>query len=264
MSIDDIRFSQTRTFGDHLYRREGEKAEIIFKNTRTGIRKTIVDDAGRIIGFPGIAHPELVSSYYKRCLGDRIRFSSYISLLDGQYALIWQIQPDGRYWEDDDGFGGTSDDEIYLYAHIDEAGNFIEPFRLFSVGSNRFYGTDEEEEAAHTLASGDDPLSCLRKHIPIMLDVMREQLMIRESGSTCYNIPGTIYQAELSLDQKQDEWCVLASMRKIKSDTSFFGGLEFLPLEEQREYLRTEKAVEDAERVLTQLFYAVQRNDGKR
>ena len=92
MSIDDIRFSQTRTFGDHLYRREGEKAEIIFKNTRTGIRKTIVDDAGRIIGFPGIAHPELVSSYYKRCLGDRIRFSSYISLLDGQYALIWQIQ----------------------------------------------------------------------------------------------------------------------------------------------------------------------------
>ena len=69
MSIEDIRFSQTHTFGDHLYRREGQIAEIILENTKTGLRKTIVDDTGRIMGFPGIAHPELVSLYYKGYLG---------------------------------------------------------------------------------------------------------------------------------------------------------------------------------------------------
>ena len=48
-------------------------------------------------------------------------------------------------------------------------------------------------------------------------------------------------------------------MRKMKSDTSYIGFLKFLPLEEQREYLSTEKAQEDAEEELTQLFYMIRR-----
>ena len=259
MSVDDIRFSQMQTFGNHLYRREGEIAEIIFKNTRTGIRKTIVDDSGRIMDFPGIAHPNLVSLYYRGYLGRQIRYYSHISLLDGQYALIWQIQPDGRYWEDDDGFGGTSDDEIDLYAHIEEDGNFVEPFHIFSVGSTQFYGTDEEEKTAYTHAMRNDPLSCLRAHIPEILNEMKGKIMIPETGSSCYNIPGTIYQAELSLKYEMGKWFVQASMRKMKSDTSFVGFLKFLPLDEQREYLSTEKAQEDAVNELTQLFYMIRR-----
>ncbi len=261
MSVEDIRFSQNQTFGNHLYRRKGQIAEIILENTKTGLRKTIVDDSGRILGFPGIAHRDLVSLYSKGFLGERIMFSSHISLLDGQYALIWQIQPEGRYWEDDYGFGGTSDDEIDLYAHIDEEGNFIEPFRLFSVGNYRFYGTDEEEKAAYTLARRDDPLSCLRKHTSQMLDVMREKINIPECGSACYSIPGTIYQAGLSLEQECGKWFVRASMKRIKSNTSLVGWLKFLPLDEQREYLNTVKAGEDAEKELTQLFDSIQRED---
>ncbi len=65
MSIEDIKFSQMQTFGNHLYRRDGQIAEIIFVNTRTGIRKTIVDDRGMILRFPGVAHPDLVSMYSK-------------------------------------------------------------------------------------------------------------------------------------------------------------------------------------------------------
>ena len=259
MSVDDIRFSQKQTFGNHLYRREGENAEIIFENTRTGIRKTIVDNSGRIMDFPGVAYPNLVSLYYKGYLDQQIRYSSHISILDGQYALIWQIQPDGRYWEDDDGFGGTSEDEIELYAHLDEAGNFVEPFHIFSVGSTLFYGTDEEEKTAYTLAMRNDPLSCLRAHIPEMLNEMKGKIMISETGSSCYNIPGTIYQAELSLNYELGKWFVQASMRKMKSDTSFIGFLKFLPLDEQREYLSTEKAQEDAVKELTQLFYMIRR-----
>ena len=39
-----------------------------------------------------------------------------------------EIQPDGRYWMDEDGFGMEDDEEIWLCADIDEEGRFITPF----------------------------------------------------------------------------------------------------------------------------------------
>jgi hypothetical protein len=84
MSMEDIHFSQTVTFGDHLYRHSGEIAEIIMENTRTGIRKTIVDDDGMIADFPGFAYPDLVSSYYNGVPSGRIQFRSDISKLGEQ------------------------------------------------------------------------------------------------------------------------------------------------------------------------------------
>ena len=259
MSIDDIKFSQMRTFGYRPFKRDGQIAEIIFENTRKGIRKTIVDDSGMILGFPGLAHPDLVSLYSKGHFGQQIRYSSRISLLDGRYALIWQIQPDGRYWEDEDGFGGTSDDEIDLYAPLDECGNFAEPFRIFSIGSSKFYGTDEEEKLANSLAKKEDPLLCLQRHVPEMLDEIKEKIKAPEAGDSWYNIPGTFYQAGLSLDCEGIKWFVRASMQKVKSDTSYVGYLKFLPLDEQREYLMTEQAKEDAVEKLAQLFHIIQR-----
>ena len=73
MSMEDIHFSQTVTFGDHLYRHSGEIVEIIMENTRTGIQKTIVDDNGLIADFPGFAYPKLVSLYNDGVPEARIR-----------------------------------------------------------------------------------------------------------------------------------------------------------------------------------------------
>ena len=98
MNNDGIKFSQTSTFGNHLYRRKGEIAEIIFENERLGIRKVIVDNNGKIQDFPGVMYPEVVSSFSMAFNTPIIRYRSSIKCLDGQYALIWQIQPDGRYW----------------------------------------------------------------------------------------------------------------------------------------------------------------------
>ena len=52
--------------------------------------------------------------------------------------MLWQIQPDGRYWEDDDGFGGSPDEEVTLYAFLDEEGNFDGPFRIYQVGMRKY------------------------------------------------------------------------------------------------------------------------------
>lgn len=49
MSTEDMNFSQMTTFGDPLYRREGQVAEIIMENFRTDVRKT--EDKMTAIGF---------------------------------------------------------------------------------------------------------------------------------------------------------------------------------------------------------------------
>lgn len=47
---------------------------------------------------------------------------------DGLAEFEWLVQPDGRYWMDEDGFGMENDDEIVLYAKLDKKGRFVTPF----------------------------------------------------------------------------------------------------------------------------------------
>lgn len=48
---------------------------------------------------------------------------------DGRASVSWMLQPDGRYFSDEDGFGAEDCTEICLYSHLDEEGNFTEPFQ---------------------------------------------------------------------------------------------------------------------------------------
>ena len=76
--------------------------------------------------FPGIIQEEFwIKKINMGSLEPVVRYrSSFESLGNGKYRMLWQIQPDGRYWEDEDGFGAESDEEISLYADIDQDGNF--------------------------------------------------------------------------------------------------------------------------------------------
>lgn len=57
-------------------------------------------------------------------------FPSYIGTFrHGTAQVKWQINPDGRYWMDDDGFGMTPDEEYNIYGFIDTAGRVVVPFR---------------------------------------------------------------------------------------------------------------------------------------
>lgn len=49
---------------------------------------------------------------------------------NGEAEVSWQINPDGRYYEDEDGFGMTDDEEIALIGKIDRTGEVTERFRL--------------------------------------------------------------------------------------------------------------------------------------
>ena len=48
---------------------------------------------------------------------------------NGVARVDWQLNPDGRYYMDDDGFGMTDDEEIEIYGFIDTKGNVLVKFK---------------------------------------------------------------------------------------------------------------------------------------
>lgn len=48
---------------------------------------------------------------------------------DGIACVSWTLEPDGRYYADEDGFGMEDDDEITIYAFIDRSANILIPFQ---------------------------------------------------------------------------------------------------------------------------------------
>lgn len=60
----------------------------------------------------------------KVCYDFRVEcFSKGVSL------IIWTLYPDGRYFADEDGFGGENNDETVVYAFIDKKGKIQIPFQ---------------------------------------------------------------------------------------------------------------------------------------
>lgn len=133
-------FTQWVTFGKDIFRRD-KKADVEFVDKETGIRKTIIDTEGRIIDFPGIVREKEWVEYLEseEYIKPVVRFRTSFETHENGYLMLWQIQPDGRYWEDEDGFGGTSDLEITLYTFLDNKGSFMQPFRAYKVGAHRYF-----------------------------------------------------------------------------------------------------------------------------
>ena len=134
------------TFGAHMYRSEDEDPSVMFTNRARGIRRIIVDKNGYICDFPGV-DPETMKKLKHISFNRQIRFRTDFSREpDGRILMIWEIQPDGRYWEDEDGYGGTNDEEICLYTMIDEKGCYTGPFKLYSWGNNKYFNRQMTEE----------------------------------------------------------------------------------------------------------------------
>lgn len=53
---------------------------------------------------------------------------AFSEFYDGISYVQWEIQPDGRYFEDEDGFGAEHFPEIWLYSAMNTKGEFIQPF----------------------------------------------------------------------------------------------------------------------------------------
>ncbi len=120
--------------------------EIIFVDENRGVRKTIVDKGGLIHRFPGIIMEEFWMKYVEtfRNLDPRVKYRTSFGFKGDKWLMLWEIQPDGRYWGDDDGFGMEDDLEIVLYTYLDMNGNFTGPFRLYSLNMKKYF-TEENK-----------------------------------------------------------------------------------------------------------------------
>lgn len=88
----------------------------------------ITDKLGNFVKFPGVEkgnwEKELEGEFYAA-----VRFTFSVSkFVDGISHVIWLLQPDGRYFEDEHGFGGENCSEIILYSAMNTKGEFIRPF----------------------------------------------------------------------------------------------------------------------------------------
>ena len=101
----------------------------LLKTDDPSFRRCIVDERGMIENFPGIVEGDWKKSL-EFPLDRKTQFRFWIyHYKDGKAAVEWMLQPDGRYFEDGDGFGGENCKEVTLHSYIDTNGFFTEPFK---------------------------------------------------------------------------------------------------------------------------------------
>lgn len=126
----DIYFSQRVVFGNRF---PNESSEIVFVNRAEHIRRKIVDRKGVILNFPGAEGGGMED------VEPQIRFRTSIETTpSGRFYMLWEVEPDGRFWGDEGGFGMEDDEETRLYAFIDDEGRFEGKFKLYNCGTTKY------------------------------------------------------------------------------------------------------------------------------
>lgn len=92
--------------------------------------RQITDEKAHFIDFPGVEHGSWENSL-EVSMEPALRYGFFLKKFgeDGLAELIWRVQPDGRYYADEDGFGMSDQEEIMLRAKFDKTGKFVTPFR---------------------------------------------------------------------------------------------------------------------------------------
>ena len=116
-------------FGDGYYFSYRQKAngvggyksvEITLNNDELNLHREINDEHGAFIDYPGDGGEGF---------DPVVEFAFHVEWEpDGMFRFGWLVQPDGRYYADEDGFGMEDDEEIYVVARMDRQGNFLEEF----------------------------------------------------------------------------------------------------------------------------------------
>lgn len=110
-------------------------------HSEKNIYKQIIDRDGNIFDFPGVEYTDVLKAELGReVIEPVVKYDAQFERLDdGKLIMVWTVRPDGRYWMDSWGFGAEDYESLSLYSYIDSDGNFLMPFKLYSIGY-KFYG----------------------------------------------------------------------------------------------------------------------------
>lgn len=110
--------------------------EFVIANTTTRQwRKMSSQDGALLVGNEEIDYDAIHSTFRQGCCNVDDKVVRYAGLnrwdgfKDGVCAISWVLYPDGRYFEDNDGFGSESHGEETVYAIINTDLEIVVPFR---------------------------------------------------------------------------------------------------------------------------------------
>lgn len=76
-----------------------------------------------------------------------VRYGFNIEQFENGVAFVWwTLYPDGRFFEDEDGFGGENCNETTIYAFIDTLGNVVIPFRDMTSDEKKQFRIEAEKK----------------------------------------------------------------------------------------------------------------------
>ncbi|MBO6177870.1 MAG: hypothetical protein J6O04_01680 [Selenomonadaceae bacterium] len=200
------------------------------------IKYLIVDEEGNFVNFPGIENEFLLKPYYKgNSIAPTIGFRSEFQRdsENGKLIARWQLQPDGWYWADEDGYGAEDDLEIVLYTYITEDGKFEAPFRIYEIGRVTYYGTDLEEREKQEyeerqeverkrIESGESVDDAIRRFINMTADeFIKIAGELDKEFFVCFDLPASDYEAMLRMVGREPEWSLYVDVKIRGTDRLF-------------------------------------------
>lgn len=137
---ENVYLSTYSVSGVSTYHNVFHNPSVFFVDEEKDICRQLIDRWGNIRNFPGIDYEEqFVEEYGKGKIKPIVKFDARFGICsNGYYMMVWTVRPDGRYWMDSWGFGAEDYEDICLYSYIDKKGDFVQPFKLYSIGKKLF------------------------------------------------------------------------------------------------------------------------------
>ncbi len=106
---------------------------VTLRNNRTKEKILLVDEHGKLVNF---THADInfdrvnqLENNHNAALLSAPYGFHVDGFSDGVALVSWTLYPDGRYFEDEDGFGGENCNETTVYGFIDTHGKVLVPFQ---------------------------------------------------------------------------------------------------------------------------------------
>ena len=165
---------QTETYKTEVYRTWdlGEGMAVLHKNMQGWYKPWFVIDHNKKTAFEfiddwenllTITEEDIDWKSLKKLPENAIMMAQYLSFhfpsfirefRNGVAQVDWQLNPDGRYYMDDDGFGMTPDVEINIHGFIDRNGHVLVKFRYVSDNKELEVMRKEAEQIEKQLNNG--------------------------------------------------------------------------------------------------------------
>ncbi len=239
--------NQYVTFGRNGH---GGTVEVVLNDPEHNYRKVIVNHDGFFADFPGIVQGRWTHYLTGKFDFDegRVCFRTSFEKQGDGYRCLWEVQPDGRYWADVDGFGAENDSEIILYADLDVRGVFKESFRIYTINGRRVEESDEKAgrpENRHTL---EYLVSDTLSRLFVLLNEKMPDTGNFDPICYCFDVPDSCYQAYISIENStlyENKRHMKVFVARKYDDMTANHYYSHLTSDEMKAYIQSEEAAAD-------------------